>query len=360
MPWILRSMLAIAVIASWFVACAVVVALIVWSWPDGYVGIGVGLILAIVLVALRPRVHTLDPTAVRLDREAAPELLQVLDAVADALDIDPFEVVACDASFNASTARIGLRQRRAVVIGLPLWIILSPQERIFMIAHEYAHEINGDPKRSALVGSALGLLENWHDAFQPGPLARQGRLGAVELLEWSVMRCAALVARGIYRLLAVGLARESGAAEYRADALAAAVAGREQAASALDAIKFDRTVDFWMERAIERGTDDLFGDLQQSFENTSPQRRLDIRRDLPADEAVHDGSHPPIPFRRRAIEQLAPTGAAVVPEQRAWISIHDELDPVKRRISEQVLAGHPRLMTVPPQPRDPVTDPPQP
>ena len=42
-------------------------------------------------------------------------------------------------------------------LGLPLVSVLEPQERVALIAHEIAHDVNGDPARGTQVAVRSGL-----------------------------------------------------------------------------------------------------------------------------------------------------------------------------------------------------------
>ncbi|MFF5494967.1 M48 family metallopeptidase [Streptomyces aquilus] len=64
-----------------------------------------------------------------MSRSAAPELYAPVDEVAAALGTRSVDVIALDARTNASVTHLGVR-RRVLTLGLPLWEVLSPQERI--------------------------------------------------------------------------------------------------------------------------------------------------------------------------------------------------------------------------------------
>ncbi len=52
-------------------------------------------------------------------------------------------------------------------LGLPLLAILDNQEKIALIAHELAHDVNGDPARTFFIGAAVGALIEWHQLLLP-------------------------------------------------------------------------------------------------------------------------------------------------------------------------------------------------
>ncbi|MEV0381997.1 hypothetical protein [Nonomuraea sp. NPDC050643] len=83
-------------------------------------------------------------------------------------------MVALSGAVNASF-RIYGRRRRVVEIGYPLWLILTPQERVALLAHEMAHSSNGDGRHGLVVSSAMHSLGVLHDVtrfdWQPGARA---------------------------------------------------------------------------------------------------------------------------------------------------------------------------------------------
>ncbi len=40
----------------------------------------------------------------------------------------------------------------------PLWLTFTPQERVAVLAHELAHDVNDDVRRSLFVGGAIDAL----------------------------------------------------------------------------------------------------------------------------------------------------------------------------------------------------------
>ncbi|WP_309114375.1 hypothetical protein [Saccharothrix sp.] len=63
--------------------------------------------------------------------------------------------MALDFEFNAGASDHGLRRRRRLVLGLPLWGVLEPQQRVALPAHEMGHFVNGDPTRGIATSPAL-------------------------------------------------------------------------------------------------------------------------------------------------------------------------------------------------------------
>ena len=190
---------------------------------------GIGLILVAIL--LRPRFGRLPKRRGRLRREQYPALFALVDEVAAAAGTRSPDVISTDSHFNASSGRLGMRQRRVLNLGLPLWLVLSPQERVALLAHEMGHQVNGDPARSLLVRPALQTFI---------VLARYTNVSVSEML-YSVRRTpnfmelvvkfALKIFSTVCLVIHIGMSalrfRDTRRAEYLADGIAADVAGTE-------------------------------------------------------------------------------------------------------------------------------------
>jgi Zn-dependent protease with chaperone function len=186
-------------------------------------------LVAILLLGLaweaRPRLGR-PPTEV-VPREQLEELYRLTDEVSNALGTDRVAGLVLSPWFKAWTERSGIRRRAFVGIGLPLFAILDPQERVAVIAHEIAHLANRDPRRTTVLGSALRTLDTWDDVLG----SSDG--GLVGLLWWMLSIVPALLVI-VYRQLLLGLVlRESRRSELLADRLGAELGGSRSSASAL-------------------------------------------------------------------------------------------------------------------------------
>ncbi|MER7191333.1 M48 family metallopeptidase [Streptomyces flaveolus] len=106
------------------------------------------------------------PVLLRAD---APELFALVDEVAGAVGTRSVDAVAVDGSVNAAVTTYGVRGRRLLVLGMPLWEVLTPEERIALLGHELAHDANGDTRNGLVVGAAVRTLSVWHHILQPLP-----------------------------------------------------------------------------------------------------------------------------------------------------------------------------------------------
>ncbi|MBX6358080.1 MAG: M48 family metallopeptidase, partial [Micromonosporaceae bacterium] len=148
--------------------------LVLYDFPKLTIVPGVAL-LALVLV-LRPRFGRLDRSARVLSRTEAPELFRLVDSVAAAVKAPAPDVVAVDESFSAYAAAVGIRRRRVLCLGLPLWGALHAQERVALLGHELGHFVNGDVRRGLLTQPAFTMLGSAADVVRPVDTVRSGVL----------------------------------------------------------------------------------------------------------------------------------------------------------------------------------------
>jgi heat shock protein HtpX len=139
-----------------------------------------GVLLILVAVELRPRFGRLPRHVTVLDPGAAPELHRLVARVAEAVGA-PMPQVVCLAedSFNASAGTVGLRRRRVLTIGVPLWQALGPQQRVALLGHELGHFVNRDPGRGLLVQPVYLTLATVVDLLRP---VRNRISGLIEMI----------------------------------------------------------------------------------------------------------------------------------------------------------------------------------
>lgn len=117
---------------------------------------------------LRPKFRTLDRRALSVSKESAPELFDAIAHVATAISATPPTLVVLDEAFSADCQRIGPGRRRVLFLGVPLWTILEDYEKVALLAHELAEDVNGDPSQTLLVDVALRTLSTSREAVRPG------------------------------------------------------------------------------------------------------------------------------------------------------------------------------------------------
>lgn len=186
-----------------------------------------GVPVLMVAWVLRPRVGAEEEAWHEIRRDDAPALFELLDRVAAAAGAPMPHRVVLDAEFNASAGVAGWRRRRTLTIGLPMFGVLAPQQRVELLAHEFGHFVNGDPVRGVLTRPALVTPLIVADLLRPAaPLGDEGPLE--RLVAW-LTRPFQLALSWVFVQIAVGVravaVRDHQRAEYCADALAVRLAG---------------------------------------------------------------------------------------------------------------------------------------
>jgi heat shock protein HtpX len=115
---------------------------------------------------LRPRIGKLPEKNV-LTQEQAPKLHQVVNRIADSLGARPVDYILVLPDFNAFFGRAGWQGKRILGLGLPLLSCLNDEERVALIGHELAHDVNGDSARTLFVQWAIDSLIGWYAIIWP-------------------------------------------------------------------------------------------------------------------------------------------------------------------------------------------------
>jgi Zn-dependent protease with chaperone function len=287
-----------------------------------------GAFLVLVALALWPRLGRLDRHGRRLRREQAPALFRLVDEVAAVVGAPAPQVVEVDSSFNASASAVGLRRRRVLRLGLPMWAVLPADQRVALLGHELGHFVNGDARRGPVARVPLTTLGRLADLLRPSmSLRSQGLAGligeAVAAVVFGTLR--RLVQAGHVGLVWVCL-RDSQRAEYLADELAARAAGSTAAARMADTLVLSNSLFMVACREARRGVaatgwlpvaDEV---RAEAVARLAGMRQLSVR-----DEVSLFATHPPTGLRARMIESRPYQPAAVVLTAADSARIDEEL-----------------------------------
>ncbi|HEX9062893.1 MAG TPA: M48 family metallopeptidase, partial [Clostridia bacterium] len=161
-----------------------------------------------------------------------PTLYKIVNEIAAKLDSEKIDALYMDFEYNAFFKKgfmgEGLKMKTIICIGLPLFYILEPQEKVAVIAHEVAHNVNKDFTRSFFIQTARDTLFKWYTFFSPN--TEFGGYASLVRMVFVVPRYLILV---VWYILAFLLYRDSQISEYHADRLAAEVSGSDAYISAL-------------------------------------------------------------------------------------------------------------------------------
>ncbi|GAA2595107.1 hypothetical protein GCM10010424_50610 [Streptomyces lienomycini] len=322
----------------------------VWVVVDGWGGarMVVGLVLLVLAWAFAPRVRRLPDDRPVLLRGDAPELFELVDEVAREVGTRSVHAIVVDGSLNAAVTTYGLRDRRLLMLGMPLWEVLTPEERIALLGHELAHYANGDTRNGLVVGAASRTLSVWHHLLQPLPNST-GLEGLVNAL-YVVPR---MLVGGLLVLLARLTSRAGIRAEYLADRLAARTASTQAAVGLMDRLLIIGSLGLRLRTEINRAAlrgrrsseqaaaraDELWEALT-AYASSIPEHEYERQRRVGARRGHQvDTTHPPTHLRRACLLAGRVEPAAVTPQPRRSELIATELAAARSEVARHLLRG---------------------
>lgn len=295
-----------------------------------------GIPLVLVAILLRPRFGRLRSDVTVLPRRDAPALHDLVRRVAAAVGAPVPHVIGVDGNYNAFASSVGIGRRRVLVLGLPLWGSLAPQERVALLGHELGHFVNGDVRRGLLTQPVYRTLPQVRLLLTPSRGAQAG--GIATWIGTAIFRFVSIGLRAVVLGVELGLLwlaeRDGQRAEYRADVMAAGAGGSAAAVSMVDGLLLGAEVLLEAERAARRGDPvsawpAAAARLLAEARPTMPMRhQLSVRS-----EVSLFASHPPTGFRARVLAGRPAVPAQVVLDPAASAAIDAELGtPYKRCI----------------------------
>ncbi len=309
--------------------------LAVLAFPNPF-AIVIGVVMVGAAFVARPR-----PTPVPaglIDRDRFPALFGLADRVADELHAHRVDGIRITNDFNASFGRYGWRGRRIISLGFPLITVLDGRQLVAVIAHEIAHDVNGDPSRQTYVGLAYGAVLELHGLLapvdRPVSVTRVTTstilVGVGAPIANTVMRGLSLATRPFVVAFEVLMRRQSQRAEYLADALAADVAGHDACLSLLRTMHFSQTLAATAGALVASGeTDDLFGRLRRRIADTPEREWQRIDRVMDMEQTQLESTHPPTAQRIRLLSSRPDAAPRVVVDADEQFAIDRELLPLE-------------------------------
>ena len=338
---LLAYAIALAVHGLTLVLAAIGLLGVIRGW--GGLGMAFGLFLLALAWSLRPRLNRLSDDDRVLLRADAPELYALVDEVAAAMGTRSVDAVVVDVDANAGVTHLGLR-RRLLTLGLPLWEVLSPQQRIALLGHELGHFTHGDTRHGMVVGTACGSLNTWLYYVQPTP--HPNAIQAIANLACVPLR---LLITGVLALLELLTARASQRGEYLADTAAARTGSTEGAVGLMDRLMVTDSIVTTLHRETnnrrlrgaggggQRNGDGLWEALAAHLDSV-PESEFERQRRLGALRGHSvDATHPPTHLRRRLLLSGTPMPAAVTADTARTERIAGELADVRRTLAREVV-----------------------
>ncbi|MCW2862444.1 MAG: hypothetical protein JWP48_4152 [Actinoallomurus sp.] len=317
-------------------ALLVVAGLLLWL-DANVVTIIVAAVLLLTAFFVAPRFGRLPRKENVRFRADAPALFGLLDRIGAEIGARPADAVVVTGAFNASYGTVGLRRRRVLELGLPLWDTLTEQQRIAILGHELAHGVNGDSRHGLIVGTSLSTLGRLHHALRPG--GRDHRMNYIvdlmaRLLQGAVSSVVALV----FRLQRATTLRASQRAEYLADDLAARVASPAAAASTLDTLVTtgDSHAAAVRRHALNAQKIEFWDDRRQALAELPEQERERRRRMAARQRLRVDESHPPTHLRIAVLRSRPDAEPRIRLEPGEPEKIQAELGPDYARVAKEL------------------------
>lgn len=310
----------------------------------GFVLAFIGVLMLAIAVVLRPRIARLPEHVFFLERAEAPELFVLVDEVAAAAGTQGVSRIAVDREFNASVTVFGVRRRRLLTIGLPLWEILSSDQRVALLAHEFGHFSNGDLRHGGIVQSAIFSLSAW--CYLLAPEEDADNAFAIVVTVFTFLPYVTIL--GLLLLMSQVTLRSSQRGEYLADRLGARVGGTAAAIGLQD-----RTLlDSFVERAIVRVNarqrsvardgiapapkpEELWDRLANEVAAVPEHEFERLRRAGAKRGQSVDSTHPPTHLRREVLSLIPPMPPEVVVESARAIRIEAEFAALRRTLALQ-------------------------
>jgi Zn-dependent protease with chaperone function len=268
-----------------------------------------GIVFLVMAWLLKPRLGKF-PNEDVMTRTEAPRLYALVDSIAQTLSTPTLDGIQLTADVNAGYRRVGLRQRRLLILGKPLWDVLQGQERVALLAHELAHAVNGDANRGLVVYSACNTLVTWYHLFRPPAryrrVLRQGGMSfhsseSLWELITNLFTTPLAVAVRLYNYgLRFLLWHESRRAEYLADYVGSTVSGTQATRSLLGKVYCGTRLAFMLNSG-PYGTKQTAQSTYERFLTQVTEVSLNklerISQPDPGTQARLDLDHPPIGYR---------------------------------------------------------------
>jgi heat shock protein HtpX len=272
------------------------------KWQDHWLFALLGLFLIGVAWVTRPRLGKLDKSEKIVSREEHPELYKVMDNLCGAAGVRPVDGIVIDHLFNASVRTVGLRGKRILTLGLPLFTILPKDERLALLGHEIGHFANGDAARSVYVGGAIDTLAMWHDLLDVQHVDEiEGVFGIVSGF---FMKGVALIPYGLYLLIIHLLWQDKQRAEYYADLVGAELSGTKASITLMEKILFDQTFYHVVQKsAVTKNRSSLLFNLREKVAELPSKEIRRLKRVSQLELSQLNLTHPPNAYRIKFLEK---------------------------------------------------------
>ncbi|WP_157631507.1 M48 family metalloprotease [Catelliglobosispora koreensis] len=338
---------------SIYVMCALLATLAagIYLVVTGHIVLQVlGAILVGLAIVLRPRLGTMKPFRENFDEITAtdtPAMFALIERAVHEMGAPmPHHVFLSD-EWNASASVVGLRRRRVLVIGVPLWICLQPQERVALLGHELGHFVNRDVRRGLLTQPACTIFAQLADLVRPERIVHADGEGEgfgggsfFAMLGMAIMKPFLWTAFYLFVLLHIAItavaARATQRAEYFADAIALRLAG-SRAMMFVDLLTNVEQLTTVVGARSRNG--EGFAGWRKGIEETRIRRsetRIRLFQLSMRDDASLFSTHPPAGYRYRMATTLPYAEPVIVLTESEAATIDMELSKFEQRYAREI------------------------
>jgi heat shock protein HtpX len=266
------------------------------QWQESIWFAVLGLFLLALSWVTRPRFGKLDKSEQIVPREELPELYHVVDKLCETAGVRPIDGIIIDQEFNASVRTVGVRGKRILTIGLPLFTILPKDERMALLGHEIGHFANNDVARSIFVGGAIGTLATWYDLLDVQHVDEiEGIFG---IISGFFMKGLALIPYVLFMLIIHLSWHDSQRAEYFADLVGAELSGTKSSISLMEKIQFDQIFYHVVRKAaVTNSSSSLLDQFRKKVEELPSKEFRRLKRVSELELSKLNYTHPPNAYR---------------------------------------------------------------
>ncbi|MGW2614178.1 M48 family metallopeptidase [Streptomyces sp. NPDC001500] len=324
----------------------------VWCLVRGWGGFAMapGVVLLVIAWCLRPRVAKETGTGPVLKREDAPAFYTLIDEVAGVVGTRGVDLITIGTEVNAAVLPVGLRGRRTLRLGLPLWETLAPQQKVALLGHELAHFGNGDTRHGFVVATAYRSLTTWY--YFVAPISSPSPVELAVNLLYSGPR---LLLRGVLFVLDRLMLQAGQRAEYLADRAAARAGSTAAAVGLMDRLLVTDSVELLLlreanraalaggrgARAAEAAADGMWERLT-AYSASIPEGEYERQRRVGARRGHSvDSTHPPTHLRRLALTAGPSVAAAVEMDADRERRVAAELAPARAAVARRIVRDGP-------------------
>ncbi|WP_066065293.1 M48 family metallopeptidase [Neobacillus soli] len=291
-----------------------------------------GLILIGIAWFTRPRFGKLEDDERILPREEIPAVYAVMDDLTASMGLKKIDGIIIDQNYNAAITKIGWRRRTIVIIGVPYFAALSPEEQCSVMAHELGHYINKDLTYGFYIGTALNTIYDWYTLLDPVPSEQTFEYSLLDMVTNFLMKVLAQVPFCFYWLLLHLIWNKSQIGEYLADYRAAQTCGSLAVANDLEKLHYGGVYFHCLSKvSLDDGQSNVIDEFRKALSLMPEREKKRYKLQCAREKFQLDATHPPTTFRIQFIEKQNLPGTFTIDSEKSK-KMFAELEAMKETI----------------------------